>query len=657
MIRTGVLGRLGLAILLLLTGLSLSAARAADDRAKAILVLDASGSMWGQIDGKAKWDIARAAVNALVDGWNPAVDLGLTVYGHRTKGACDDIEDVIPVGPVNAAKLKAVIAKLSPKGKTPLTASVRRAAEALKYTENPATVILVSDGEETCDLDPCAIASELEAQGVAFTAHVIGFDIRDDAAKAQLKCIADNTGGSFVLADDAASLQSALSAAAAATAAPAPAPAPAPPPPAPAPAKGKASFSAVYAPGVPVEDDDLKWDVYADVPGQEELGSPLAYAFRARWTPGDPIPPGDYIVTASLGAASVQQQVKITGEKQEVVLDLGAAVILPAARESETSAPIATEIAWKVYDQTGKEVGYSFKPEPDFTVPAGSYRLTAKYGDALGEASLDVKPGEKPKVMITLGSGTVEAEIRPSESEPLATDKDGVSWKVFAQNSADSLTYSYKGSPTFHLAAGTYRITATIGEATGETTVTVEPGESTKLSLVLGVGLLKPVAIFAPGAPKPTKDLSWQIFPAATDMAGNRGEMVAYSYDLTPDFKLPAGKYFVKVTTGLAEASTEIELKAGSVAAPVLDLQAGAIVAKASLAAKPEGDYDWKVFRAVVAITGTEREQVTYSYDAAPIWIVPAGTYIVELRIGEAVTETEVKVEAGKPAPVTLTLP
>ncbi|MFZ2871331.1 vWA domain-containing protein, partial [Zavarzinia sp.] len=223
--RTGILGRLGLAAALLLAGFSATLARA-DDRARAILVLDASGSMWGQIDGKAKWDIARAAVDRLVTGWDPAIDLGLTVYGHRTKGSCDDIEDVMPVGPVDPAKLKAAIAKISPKGKTPLTAAVRRAAEALKYTENAATVILVSDGEETCDLDPCAIASELEARGVGFTAHVIGFDIRDEAAKAQLKCIADNTGGTFVLADDAASLQNALTAVAAATAAPTAAPTP-----------------------------------------------------------------------------------------------------------------------------------------------------------------------------------------------------------------------------------------------------------------------------------------------------------------------------------------------------------------------------------------------------------------------------------------------
>ncbi|MFZ2871050.1 hypothetical protein, partial [Zavarzinia sp.] len=423
----------------------------------------------------------------------------------------------------------------------------------------------------------------------------------------------------------------------------------------PAPAKGRTSFSAVYAPGAPVEDKDLRWGVYLDVPGQEDLGQPVASHYSAHWTPGDPIPPGDYIVVASLGAASVQQPVKITGEKQEIVLDLGAAVVLPAIRESETGPLIATEVAWKIHDMTDREVGYSFKPEPDFTVPAGSYRLTARYGDAKGEATFDVKPGEKPRVVITLGSGTVEAEVRPSAGEAPATD--GVSWKVFAENSGDSLTYSYKGNPVFHLSAGTYRVTATIGEATGESTVTVKAGETSKLSLVLGVGLLKPVAIFAPGAPKPTKDLSWQIFPAATDLAGNRGEMVAYSYDLTPSFKLPAGQYFVKVTTGIAEASAEIEVKAGAALAPELNLNAGAIVAKATLGAKPEGDYSWKIYRTIAAITGVEREQVSYAYDAAPIWIVPAGTYVVELKMGDAVAEAEVTVEAGKPAPVTLTLP
>ena len=62
-------------------------------------------------------------------------------------------------------------------GKTPLTDAVKQAAEALKYTEDKATVILITDGLETCSADPCALAKELEQSGVDFTTHVVGFDV------------------------------------------------------------------------------------------------------------------------------------------------------------------------------------------------------------------------------------------------------------------------------------------------------------------------------------------------------------------------------------------------------------------------------------------------------------------------------------------------
>jgi Ca-activated chloride channel family protein len=84
---------------------------------------------------------------------------------------------------------------ISPKGKTPLSESVRRAAAELKYTEEKATVILVSDGEETCNLDPCKVGEELEKQGVDFTAHVIGFSLVKQVQQDQLRCLAEKTGG------------------------------------------------------------------------------------------------------------------------------------------------------------------------------------------------------------------------------------------------------------------------------------------------------------------------------------------------------------------------------------------------------------------------------------------------------------------------------
>ncbi|MGI9450275.1 MAG: vWA domain-containing protein, partial [Geminicoccaceae bacterium] len=200
--------------IMLSTGL-LAAPAIAEDEAtasteRAILVLDASGSMWGQIDGTPKIAIARDVIQGLLGDWSSKVELGLTVYGHREKGNCADIETLAPVGPVNAQSMMATIEGLNPKGKTPLTAAVQRAAETLKYTEERATVILVSDGEETCDLDPCEIGRALEDTGVDFTAHIISFDVPEEET-AGLRCLADQTGGVFLEASNADELKEAMS--------------------------------------------------------------------------------------------------------------------------------------------------------------------------------------------------------------------------------------------------------------------------------------------------------------------------------------------------------------------------------------------------------------------------------------------------------------
>jgi Ca-activated chloride channel family protein len=179
----------------------------------AILVLDASGSMWGTIDGSTKVEIARAAVADLVRSWPAGDSLGLVAYGHRRKGDCADIETLLPASPVDANAFQAHVDALNAKGMTPLSAAVLHAADALRSSERKATVILVSDGEETCHLDPCETARQLEADGIDFTAHVIGFDVASDStAERQLKCLAENTGGTYVAANDAQALTRALDA-------------------------------------------------------------------------------------------------------------------------------------------------------------------------------------------------------------------------------------------------------------------------------------------------------------------------------------------------------------------------------------------------------------------------------------------------------------
>lgn len=173
-----------------------------------ILILDASGSMWGQIDGVNKIVIAKDVVEGLVRSLPATQRLGFVAYGHRNKGDCADIETLADVGASRESVIES-LRGLNPRGMTPLSRSIEHAATELNYKKNAATVILVSDGLETCDVDPCALAKTLEENGLDLTVHVVGFDVTEQERKG-LACIAAETGGSFVAARNSDELAEAL---------------------------------------------------------------------------------------------------------------------------------------------------------------------------------------------------------------------------------------------------------------------------------------------------------------------------------------------------------------------------------------------------------------------------------------------------------------
>lgn len=192
---------------LAIVGLTAGSASAAED---VMVVFDGSNSMWGQIDGTAKIEIARDAMDQLLGEWTEDTNLGLIAYGHRREGDCTDIETILPPGRVDAADFLSRIREITPRGKTPLTDAVEQAARQLAWRDNPATVVLISDGIESCQRDPCALAEELERSGVDFTAHVIGFGLGSAEEQASISCIAERTGGRFIAAGNASELGEAL---------------------------------------------------------------------------------------------------------------------------------------------------------------------------------------------------------------------------------------------------------------------------------------------------------------------------------------------------------------------------------------------------------------------------------------------------------------
>jgi hypothetical protein len=178
------------------------------------LILDASGSMLQRVDGKRRITIAREVLNEAVREHIPAgTPVALRVFGHKEADSCrTDLE--IPLGPLDPAKAVVVIDGIQAKNlaRTPIAASLA-AVEADLGGRKSGAIIMVTDGEETCDGDPVAVINSLRAKGFDVNLNIVGFAINNPELAAQFESWAELGEGQYYAADNQAGLNAALASA------------------------------------------------------------------------------------------------------------------------------------------------------------------------------------------------------------------------------------------------------------------------------------------------------------------------------------------------------------------------------------------------------------------------------------------------------------
>ena len=506
---------------------------------RAIIILDGSGSMWAQIDGKARIEIARETLDRVLSGVPAELELGFMSYGHREKGACDDIELLVEPAAGTGPAISAAAAAISPKGKTPISDAVRQAAEGLRYTEDKATVILITDGLETCEADPCALASELEGQGLDFTTHVVGFGLTREEGE-QVACLAENTGGQYIAAGDEATLTEALATTVAEVAAPAE--------PAPEPEPAALAFNLdpelVLAEGGNGEivEFDVTWELFRAADGG--AGEHLSTDYGIDWK--GTVDPGDYVLRASVGYAHVEQPVTVTADALAApyfVMNAGELIIRPLPADG--AEPDAAAAVYSRFPNGEDDTGYG---ETRRFVPAGDTEVRVTIGAGEAQLTVPVKAGERVSRDVVLGIGV--ARVNSFFIEGMKVEDNELFVEVFAakkdiQGNRKSLGYSYGPDQSFSLPPGDYVLATRLGAAEVETPFTVVSGEAVEVNALLGAGV---VAVTAPGS-----DFV-EIFSAKKDIQGNRRSM-GYGYGGAIELVLPAGDYVVvaRPTDGTAD--------------------------------------------------------------------------------------------------------
>jgi len=178
--------------------------------ARIVFIADASNTMEKVIQREAKMDIVQDVLHEWRQYVPAEQPVGLVAYGHRSQFDCDDIELLVPIHSIDVKTFCEEIEGLTPYGRTPLANSVAFVLDEIRYTEGHTTIILLTDGIETCGGNLCEVVETGLDDGLDFSLHIVGFDLKKKD-RSNLECAAQASNGLYVDAENRNELTAALS--------------------------------------------------------------------------------------------------------------------------------------------------------------------------------------------------------------------------------------------------------------------------------------------------------------------------------------------------------------------------------------------------------------------------------------------------------------
>jgi Ca-activated chloride channel family protein len=180
-----------------------------------MIILDGSDSMADAIDrsGESKMAAAKRTVLEVLRTVSPGTRVGLRIYGNSANpfSACHATSLLVPLGENNRNLIASKMIGIQPTGMTPISYTILRSLnEDFQTVSGPRSIILISDGIETCGEDPCHVAVRMQQMGINVKINVIGLGLQDYDADKQLRCVALGTKGQFYTANTAAELANSL---------------------------------------------------------------------------------------------------------------------------------------------------------------------------------------------------------------------------------------------------------------------------------------------------------------------------------------------------------------------------------------------------------------------------------------------------------------
>lgn len=161
---------------------------------RVLFIIDASGSMNGKWKETTKMDMAKKILTHLADSLSREnIPFAVRVFGHQKDKSLVDCKDTkleLPFGVNNQQNLTKTLERVNPKGYSPIALSLESAVNdfPLTKTEQRSVIILISDGFENCDGDPCKASSKLQSAGIYLRPYIVGLGLTPDQKKS-FECV------------------------------------------------------------------------------------------------------------------------------------------------------------------------------------------------------------------------------------------------------------------------------------------------------------------------------------------------------------------------------------------------------------------------------------------------------------------------------------
>lgn len=661
-----------LTVILCLLPLSVWSAQAqesATTRVKTIVVLDGSRSMWQRVARKRKYRTVTSALARILKAPPNANPVGVMAFGRKKRRSCKDIEILKPVSDALSPAELRKLQRFRPRGRSPISLAMRRAAKELDHENNPARIVLVVDGYDNCRQDPCDTLKELRRTAYDMSVQLVGLGLRKKDIK-YYQCFAEHKSDAFYSTKTQKEFITALFIALGGRHNDSSQDNYQPPV-----VKEKQINSllkgasrvkllAILAEGTPLLRENVSWKIYKALNDSSFRGLPVAVSDQAQ--PVITLKPGNYVAEVRYGDAKAEQAilVPVSGLLSHVV-NLNAGTLEVDTRETDGGDRLE-RVFYRIYELDGKSrpsekpVARSTRSVAKFYLSEGKYLLKAKHGGNQIERMTTIEPGGQTKLTLHMNIGKLKLRTIPSKnSSPLNRIFYSI-YKKDTQSKPDSSdTPSNLGAeamrtaaaqPELRLPEGNYIVKAEHDLAHAYQEVKIQSGKTTDVTINLKASILKLQTKIKGIRKKLQGQVSYRIYRLRKNNIDNMEE-VARTSESEKSYILSPGKYRITGRYGTINAIKETDTTLAPGSRKTISIVHNAGQVELSLIDKKGGfpriDVFWLIYN-------KDGQEIWRTSRPTPELILQAGKYKARAESADKHYEKAFTVRNGKKTEISL---